>query len=719
MNSGRRIAVCSLLFLSWLACAFCAHAWPQCRVLSGKAGAPAIVVDGQVRSPLFLSLNNQFGRDDALLSELSHAAEVELPFFTVNIDLPWIAPDEKADGVLDTFCAAHPQGYFLVRLWLGPPPGWLADHADACVQTSAGERLNYVSPASGLWRDAAADQLRARLDHILKCPHGDHFLGVQLGMLQTTEWFYPVDKGYVDYSPVNRDAFRAWLRKAYRSEKNLRKAWDDSSATFDAAALPSPDEREAAAWGPFRDPKKQRRAMDMERFQSELVVDTIAHFARIVKEVSEGRSLAGVFYGYTMELNGNGPTAIAQSGHLALARLLENKDIDLIFSPYSYFERAAGQPGHFHLPVDSVSLHNKLVVIEDDTYTHLSRPPDPQLIAPGWNDRAKTVEETLAISERNIGNALTHRCGLWWFDLLSDGRWDFPEFWKMAPVYRRIAAEVRGAGPFRPEVAVAIDERALRDLRTAAPPLLIQSLYWWRSELDRIGTPVGYYLQSDLSKLPDSVKVLILPTAFELDKAARKAVQKLWKRGGTVVWCYAPDLVGPDGPDPARIQKSTGFNVEARFDETPIHIVDAFTKERFEVDASPWKPRFVLPGPESDVLARYADTDEICAAAHQAGKGVAIYTAVPRLPLSLMRLIVQRSGVQFHRDTPGMTGIAGNYLFLHGSDSEEIVHFSRLAPSSGLLRILPPATRPMFLDKKGIAADQVLPKTTNIYRFED
>ena len=81
----------------------------------------------------------------------------------------------------------------------------------------------------------------------------------------------------------------------------------------------------------------------MQRYQSELTADTIAMFARAAKEATEGRSLVGAFYGYTMELSNNGPRALANSGHLALAKLLECPDLDMIHAPISYFERGIGQ----------------------------------------------------------------------------------------------------------------------------------------------------------------------------------------------------------------------------------------------------------------------------------------------------------------------------------------------------------------------------------------
>ena len=476
--------------------------WPQCTVRSGGDGAPAIFINGEIHAPLLFVGNNHFGRDDVLVQELQLAAEAGIKLFGFGYALDWHTPPEKAAAAADRFCAAHPEGYFLVRIWLGPNREWCAAHPDDCITKADGARIGFASPSSEAWRTEACERFERRLREIIDGPHGNRFFAVVPAYLQTSEWFYPDTNDFMDYSPANLRAFRTWLKQTYRSPKRLREAWNDDSVTFETAQFPTPEAREAADWGPFRDPAKRQPAIDIQRFQSETMADTIAYFARAAKRVTKGRSLTGAFYGYTMELNNNGRRALTQSGHLAFGRLLECNDIDLIHAPYSYLERASGDPGHFHLPVDSVALHGKLAIIEEDTFTHLSRKPAEGLAAPGWNRRTKSLAETLSVSRRNYANFLTHRSGLWFFDLLSDGRWNDPEFWKSTALLRRMAAELRGHGPFQPEVAFIIDENSVHYLRAATHPWLLESLSRWRSELDRLGTPVGYYLQSDLPRLP-------------------------------------------------------------------------------------------------------------------------------------------------------------------------------------------------------------------------
>lgn len=687
---------------------------PKCAVRSGGENAPAMIVDGQPYSPLMFVGNNQFDRDDVLLDELRLAANAGIPFhsFQVRLGDAWDA--ERAAEVVDRFCSAHPEGYFYVRVWLGTTPEWLAEHPEECVVKSDGTRLDWVSPASEVWREYVSDLLRDRVREIARGPHGKRFIGVCLTNMQTGEWFYRHTNEFMDYSEVNLETFRRWLQERYQLTADLQSAWGSSEVTFETAIFPTPEQRDETVWGPFRHPVEHRPAMDMQQFQSEQVVDAIAHFARVVKRATSGKSLVGVFYGYTMELNNNGPRALANSGHLAFARLLECDDVDLVHAPYSYFERKPGQPGHLHLPVDSLALHNKLGILEEDTFTHLAQEPGANLVAPGWRDRTANLEETLSIARRNFGNFLTHRCGLWFFDLLSDGRWNDREFWASTVLFRRMAAELRSAPVFEPEVAVLVDEEAVHLMQDTTYPYLLHALSFWRSELDSIGTPVGYYLQSDLRRVPDSVRVLILPNAFRIAPEQRKGLEKRLKKGVTVLWCYAPDVFGPDGPDPDRISAATQIAVEPRFDQVPMRLKSTVSDESIAIDEKSWQPRFVVTDPDAEVLATYSETDEVCAAMKVLESGVSVYTGAPRLPRGVLRHICERAGVHLYRDSPGMTAVLGEYLVIHTDDAREH-EFRWPVKCETVERVLPYRQTPLKRDV-AVWTDKLPARYTAIYR---
>ncbi len=621
------------------------------------------MINGKPFSPLMWTANNQFGRDAVLLEELRMAAAGGLRLFSFVVSLDWHSTPAEAAATVDKFCAVHPEGYFYVRVWLGPNRRWLDEHPDHCITKADGTRMSLASPSSELWHRAASRQLAKRVREIINGPHADRFLGVLPTYLQTGEWFYPDTNDYMDYSPVNLKAFRAWLARVYEDDAALQRAWGDETVSIETADLPGPEMRNAARKGIFRDPVEHRPAIDMQRFQSDLIAETVELFAKVVKETTDNRSLAGAFFGYTMELNNNGPRALAHSGHLSFAKVLECNDIDMIHAPYSYYERKLGQPAHFHLPIDSVALHGKLAIMEDDTYTHLARPPGGNQTAPGWRDRTKNLEETMDVVRRNFGMFMTHRCGAWYFDLLSDGRWLSETFWNSFGLLYRIAAEMRGEPPFRPEVAFIADEESAGFLRDDTRPLLLHTLSLWRAELDRTGTPAGYYLASDLSRLPDSVKVLILANSYRLSPERAQAVNDRLERGATVIWVYAPGVVENDRIDFGRISKLTGIDTAPREPAERLGISSELTGETVQLEMT--EPIFEVTGGHVDVVARYTDTNEIAAAARPWRGGVSLYTATPRLPTGLLREVFRRAGVHLYHDKPAMTGVMGPYLTVH------------------------------------------------------
>jgi len=659
----------------WTSLAIGAPSWPACSVKTLGNGGPAVVIDGKERPPLFFTANNQFGRDEVNYEEIRGAHEAGINIIGFMLRLDWIMSSQEAAGIVDRFCAVNPEAYFYVQVWLGPSGGWLEEHPDEAIADATGTRLHFASPASRIWREEAGIQLRARIEEITSGPHADRFIGVELQYLNTAEWFYPQTNDFLDYSKANLERFRAWVKTRYGSDGALRKAWGNGNVTLATLAIPSPEERMAASWGPFRHPVEHRASIDFTQYQNTLVPEAIAYFARIVKDATQGRSLVGAFYGYTLEMHGNGPAAFLHSGHLALENVLANKDLDIVRAPYSYLGRAVGKPGHLHSPGDSFALHGKLGLYDDDTYTHLGfEKPADGLMAPGWPDRTKNIEETLAVNRRNFSLFMGHGCGLGYYDLLSDGRWNHPAVWVAAAQLRRIAEDVKTAAPFTPEVAVVVDEKSPCVMRDDTWPYLFQSLYYWRTELDQIGAPVGYFLQSDLPKLPDSVKVAVLTNAYMLSAEERQAAVALRDRGATLVWTYAPDVFGPQGADPKRIADVTGIHVRPVFDGLYLRldfgdlggVVDV--DQRKWIDET-WLPRFVAADPDARVLGRYTESGEVCAAEKKCGQGTNVYTAFPRLPRALLRALCRQAGVHLYRDTPGMTAVVGDCLIVHTAEA--------------------------------------------------
>ena len=71
------------------------------------------------------------------------------------------------------------------------------------------------------------------------------------------------------------------------------------------------------------------------------MAEPIELVASTIKDASDHKKIVTIFYGYYFEISGL-PLGPQTSGHLALARLLECPDIDILCSPISYLDRGLG-----------------------------------------------------------------------------------------------------------------------------------------------------------------------------------------------------------------------------------------------------------------------------------------------------------------------------------------------------------------------------------------
>lgn len=633
-----------------------------------------------------------------------------------DVSLGSNAPAERAEAALNWLRAAVPEGYFYVRVGLELGEDWARAHPDDCFAKADGTVMHWASPASPEWRSETSRRLRGLVRRVAEGPHSDRFIGVWLVRFRHGQWLHPEAGGFGDYSPTALKAFRGWLRREYAGKGRLREAWGDPDLRFESAQFPTPRETDAAAWGPFRSPDTHQPSIDMQRFQHELAAGTIEHFAAAVKEATRGRSLVGASYGHAMDVDGKSARALAHSGQIALGKLLECTEVDLIHAPHSSFEGGPGQPGHFPFPLDSLALHGKLGILGDDAFPRALSPPAAHSTAPGPGDWTSGLEGALAVTLRNFANSFTHRCGMLLSGVSSNDRWDSREFWQSTLLLRRIAAGIRQEPRFLPEAAFIIDENSVGLLRSKTHPQLHHVLYLWRSEWARLGAPVGYYLQRDLDELPSSVKVLVMANAYRIPPPERRSLRSHLGRGGTIVWVFAPGIYVDGHVDSKGVAAVTGINVEPRFDNVPMRIICDRTGESLDLGTHGWSPRFVVTDAQAEALCTYEATGEVSAAATSFQGGVSVYTATPRLPVELLRWICRNSGVHLYRDTPGMAAVAGDYLFVHTGRAGEH-EFSWPRTCSSIRRVVPQSTFPLARDSR--TWSDLLPKSvTAVYECE-
>jgi hypothetical protein len=409
---------------------------------------------------------------------------------------------------------------------------------------------------------------------------------------------------------------------------------------------------------------------------SEVFAEGIAHFARTVKQATQGGWLCGVFYGYLF-YGGMFPWTMQNSGHRALERVLHCADVDLLAAPYSYNDRGLGGDSVPMSLVESVHLHGKLWFNEDDNRTYLAG------AEAGHFGRTEDLQGTLAVLQRSAAHTLARAAGLWWFDM-TGGWYDRPEIGQCMARARQIAELGEGLrrSPVSepvPALAVVMDDQT--PLYLSLGDALVRPFLTKQAscELGRIGAPYHTYLVDDLEdpRMPEYPCYLFLNT-FHLTGRQRRTIASRVRRDGKVaVWIYAPGFVQEDRLSVAAASELTGMQLGMAEVESDLHVhlVDfqhPITQglprgTRFGTDV-PVGPVFYADDPAATTLGlatyHYAVARPgLCC--RSLGDWTSVYVAAPMVPAGLLRNIARLAGVHVYSDSEDVLYADGHFLALH------------------------------------------------------
>jgi hypothetical protein len=621
------------------------------------------------------------------------AAGVHVCAFDVGHNGEWAGPSIGREGGCDAELAvarlrrvleADPETLFHLRVHIEAPSWWQTAHSGECEVVSTGERREQ-SFASRVWREDVVGFLRAYISCLQRAGLADRVVAFQVGAGGTGEWVKGTSSTPVtgDYSAPMVSSFRGWLSARYGSEAALREAWHDPRASFADAAVPTAAEQLTSSTVTFRDPAREGRIIDYFRCLADLSAEAVEEFCRTIKEASGGRSLAGAFYGYLLDLSWNSCffggdeeshwSALQRSGHLGLRRVLASPHVDFIVSPYSYGFRGIGGDGAPMPPAESVRLHRKLYVVEDDTRTHLLRTVEYGGVA--------TPAASEAVLTRNFARVLTQGYGIWWLGV-QNAHVD-PE---SAPALGTLIGRFQSVGRFAldidrtscADVAVFIDDETL--FHQAATndldlPLLFQQRLWG---LPRLGAPFDTYLLHDLidGRVRDYRMNVLLDASWLPAPRAAALGRQLQRSGKTALWVYAPGFIR-DGFGVEGMHEVTGFRL-ARDDNAwgpLVHITDFTHEITRELDQdlfwgtnAPLGPLFRVDDPEATVLGEAVYSRGRCApgfAVKQFPQWRSVYCAAPNLPASVLRGVARFAGVHLYDDQGDLVYACRQLLGVH------------------------------------------------------
>jgi len=658
---------------------------PDAQIQTNRTGACVWQIDGQPQPLVMYFGNNQFNHDERILEEMEKAAPVGVPAFSFNLSLPATISNTEQLKVIERFMKDFPDTYFMPRVWVGPGGAYAQSFPDEIMQYADGQKSGYISPYSQHWQGFVDHNLRELIKMIRRSPYAKQFIGLKLTYYQTGEWVYwnshATSSGY---SEMARQAFIRWLKEKYTRLESLNAAWNSTLKGFDEVSLPSAEEREAGTVGAFRIPETQQREIDFSLFFNTANADAIIRFAQTIKEATDDQSLVATFYGYLFELADG--KRLQQAGHHGYGKLCRSPYIDIIGAPYSYHPvgRGFGLPISMHGPFDGLQPHGKVGLLEEDTFTHLALDPNTEeylkdVIAPGYNSRTTTMEETLAVLRRNLGVSISHGYLHLWQNLFSEGRFNDQKLWDMYKPYlqwmrRKSATEA----PFRPQVAVLVSTENMTLLKDGATEILEPWLYQSRYFLDRVDTSIGYYLQTDLGILPDSVRCVVLLNPYRIT-AEQKSVlkEKFMRDGKMVVFCHMPGIYNKTEFNPA----GSGFcGIDLTFHNKTITPQATATKglglslagtvfgeKQLDHNVKSFAPYMTVKDLAATVFARYDSTDEASCAFKEMNGWISVFLGASRLPAPLWRELFKKAGCHLYLDNPSSDFMRPDFIQANGN----------------------------------------------------
>ena len=600
--------------------------------------------------------------NDSFTATVRIMAEYGFHLYSVPLPLPWPRPGEEpdfaeVDQIIAKIVDADPMALILPRISVEPPRWWAKEHPGEMLWWQNRKFDRWVSVASKLWLEEATRNLR-RLVHHLESKWGRHILGYHPSAQNTNEWFYPIwyheEWGLMNFEPAFERGWREWLKERYKTICALNALWGTSYESFDQIRLPSVEERKSSTLGVFRHPKRERRMLDFTLYQNEAMARALDRVARAVKQACKGRKLVYAFYGYTFELSGC-RYGIAPTGHLRLGWLLRQGSVDVFCAPLSYFDRQVGGCGTVMGPANSVALHGRAWLNEDDTRTHLSAPNA------GFG-RTSTPEETKWVHTRNFAQALALRAHMWFMDLFASGWLLDSGIWSHLARLRRLYEQLY-AQPRRPihEVAVLVDEDSLLALRYGVE-LSRPLLYEARFDLHRMGTTPSFWLLSDFveGRVPRH-KVYIFLNAFWLTRGERREIrERLEGSGAVAVWFYAPGFLGEDDASTRFMEELTGFRfrrlegprsmrVELKGDSP---LLEGIRGEEIGPNVKIEPVFFVVPEGGVQILGRYIEGGEPAVAMREVEGFTSVFVGTLRVPARFLFNLAKSAGAHLYAD-PG------------------------------------------------------------------
>ncbi|MBE6412546.1 MAG: hypothetical protein E7036_08360 [Opitutales bacterium] len=582
-------------------------------------------------------------------------------------------------GALDEIIGANPDAKILVRIRFYPPQWWMQKYKEDRMMTDKGQYNDFASPSSERFRSDCKKVLNRIID-FCEANYGKNIMGYHPGGGGSSEWYYGNAWGprWFGYGPVERNAWRKWVKAKYKTDDALKTAWKDVAVPLDKVEVPTPARRALSQY--ILTPDTMRDVADFNLFlQDEMwgIIDLLS--SEIKRKVPN--KICAFFYGYVCDYAGSTRKGPSTTGHYNLWKLLQSKNIDILSGPTTYDERDLGYGSTIMTVGETIMRNGKIWFSEDDIRTH--RTPASQQLVTRIGNEIQTLDDAKKVLARDMAQQIIRNFGCWWMDLAGLGWYDDPKLWQVMQDFDKIEKDtIANPVPYAPDVAVVGDERSMVFVGIDGTAHQTSKIFsQFRFDLNRLATPFGHYLLNDvLFGKPINPKLYVFATDYALDKKQRLAMREKSKNT-SAIFVWIPAYIDADNMkfSAQATLEATGFEVEKISDDISATVITTANGKKAGLPE-----KFGFPQKVKPLLSPKLKQGDIVYANYENGKpavvlrGKHLFCGVAQIPLSLYTHMYKVAGVHIYSEQELCVYANGAYISVTCVDNNTTPHDIKL-----------------------------------------
>ncbi|OQC01605.1 MAG: hypothetical protein BWX78_00131 [Firmicutes bacterium ADurb.Bin099] len=642
---------------------------------------PTIFIDGKPVPPIIYALTDWIGGrlsyDEITGFSIKKFAAAGIRLYQLDISFQdmWFEDGtfdisialKQIKGIIDV----RPDAAVFFRLHINPPRWWYKGKESEWVRYANTEVypepdielartyiLHDLKPvprasfASEKWINDMTIMVRRFLEELYKSPLSEHLAGIQVANgVYGEQHYWAFMRNDPDLSEP--------MLKRYRKFKN------DPNAQ-----IPGMEERYNPKDGIFFDPEKDSNLIDYLTCQHEVVAESIIHFCKLVKDTWKREIITGVFYGYYVSMFGRA----GLGGHLAEEMILQCPYVDFLSAPQAYNSnlRHIGGAGVARGLLESARLNNKLFLDEMDHPTELGVLHGGMKVYPPY--------ESLQILRRNTLVSFLSGMGFWYYDFgpfNTSGWWYEPyyldEIKSLQKIYNKYYEKEYIK---RADVLLVFDTKVQKytALTENADPITDKACINVAYPMAlRSGASMDTIYLSDLGKTNlDKYKCIIFMNTFALTDTQKQYIaKKVYKKGRSIVWFFAPGYTDKKRNDIAFCKQVSGFDLDVIAPAPQITVqCKGFSYSVDNSDKESKLNKLFVPK-DGNILGYIGKTPAL---AHKTIDGCDVYfSSIPFTTPESFRYIFERSGVHIYDSCNDAVIEGSNLLLIHAEHKGERV----------------------------------------------